>query len=49
MKNPRVSRRKEIIQIKAEINEKETKGEKPTKLEMKMEISQQTTKKYKGS
>ena len=25
MKNPRVSRRKEIIQIKAEINEKETK------------------------
>ena len=25
MKNPRVSRRKEIIKIKAEINEKETK------------------------
>ena len=25
MKNPRVSRRKEIIQIRAEINEKETK------------------------
>ena len=25
MKNPRVSRRKEIIQIKEEINEKETK------------------------
>ena len=26
MKNPSISRRKEIIQIKAEINEKETKG-----------------------
>ena len=26
MKNPRVSRRKEIIKINAEINEKETKG-----------------------
>ena len=26
MKNPRVSRRKEIIKIRAEINEKETKG-----------------------
>ena len=25
MKNPRISRRKEIIKIKAEINEKETK------------------------
>ena len=25
MKNPRVSRRKEIIKIRAEINEKETK------------------------
>ena len=77
MKNPRVSRRKEIIQIRAEINEKETKEtiakinkakswffektnkiDKPlarlikkkggrriksTKLEMKMEKSQQTT------
>ena len=82
MKNPRVSRRKEIIKIRAEINEKETKEtiaeinkakswfiekinkiEKPlarlikkkgrriksTKLEMEMEKSQQTTKKYKGS
>ena len=28
MKNPRVSRRKEIIKIRAEINEKETKGTK---------------------
>ena len=26
MKNPRVSRRKEIIKIRAEINERETKG-----------------------
>ena len=85
MKNPRVSRRKEIIKkIRVEINEKETKetiakinktkswffekinkidkplarlikkgGEgrriKSTKLEMKMEKSQQTTLKYKGS
>ena len=85
MKNPRVSRRKEIIKIRAEINEKETKEtiakinrakswffekvnkiDKPlarlvkkkrererriksTKLEMKMEKSQQTTQKYKGS
>ena len=82
MKNPRVSRRKEIIKIRAEINEKETKEmiakinktkswffekinkiDKPlarlikeekgrriksTKLEMKMEKSQQTTQKYKG-
>ena len=28
MKNPRISRRKEIIKIRAEINEKETKGTK---------------------
>ena len=74
MKNSRVSRRKEIIKIKAEINEKETKENrffekinkidkplarlikekkgrriKSTKLEMKMEKSQQTTQKYKGS
>ena len=83
MKNPRVSRRKEIIKIRAEINEKETKEtiakinkakswffekinkiDKPLarfikkkkrkriksiKLEMKMEKSQQTTQKYKGS
>ena len=81
MKNPKVSRRKEIIKIKAEINEKETKEtiakinkakswffekinkiDKPlarlirkkgkrikTKFEMKMEKSQQTTQKYKGS
>ena len=82
MKNPRVSRRKGIIKIRAEINEKETKEalakinktkswlfekinkiNKPlarfikkqreknqiTKLEMKMEKSQQTTQKYKGS
>ena len=82
MKNPRVSRRKEIIKIRAEINEKETKEtiarinkakswffekinkiDKPlarlikkkgrriksTKLEMKMEKSQQTTQKYKRS
>ena len=85
MENPRVSRRKEIIKIRAEINEKETKEtiakinkanqqswffekinkiDKPlarlikekkwrriksTKLEMKMEKSQQTTQKYKGS
>ena len=82
MKNPMVSRRKEIIKIRAEINEKETKEtiakinkakswffekinkiDKPlarlnmkkgkrvksTKLEMKMEKSQQTTQKYKGS
>ena len=34
MKNPRVSRRKEIIKIRAEINERETKGlqNKSTKL-----------------
>ena len=82
MKHPRVSRRKEIIKISAEINEKETKEtiakinktkswfsekinkiDKPLarliknkrrriksmKLEMKMEKSQQTTQKYKGS
>ena len=82
MKNARVSRRKEIIQFRAEISEKETKEtvakinktkswffekinkiDKPlarlikkqgrriksTKLEMKMERSQQTTQKYKGS
>ena len=82
MKNPRVSRRKEIIKIKAEINANKTKETiakinkaenwffdkinkidkpladssrnkgrkiKPTKLEMKMEQSQQTTQKYKGS
>ena len=82
MKNPRVSRRKEIIKIRAEINSKETKDtiaqinkatswffekiikiEKPlarlikekgrriksTKLEIKMEKSQQTTQKHKGS
>ena len=82
MKNPRVSRRKEILKIRAEINAKETKEtiakinktkswffekiykiDKPlarlikklreriksTKLEMKMEKSQQTTQKYKGS
>ena len=85
MKNSRVSRRKEIIKTRAEINEKETKEiiaksnktkswffekinkiDKPlarlikkkkkkkkkiiksTKLEMKMEKSQQTTQKYKG-
>ena len=79
MKNPFLSRRKEIIKIKAEINEKGTKEtiakinkakswffekinkiDKPlarkkgrriksTKLEMKMEKSQQTTQKYKVS
>ena len=83
MKNPRVSRRKEILKKnRAEINAKETKEtiakinkekswffkkinkiDKPlarlikkkrgkiksTKLEMKMEKSQQTTQKYKGS
>ena len=82
MKNPRVSRRKEILKIRAEINAKETKEtiakinkgkswfferinkiDKPVldssrnkgrkikslKLEMKMERSQQTTQKYKGS
>ena len=82
MKNPRVSRRKEIIKMRAEISEKETKEtiakinqtkswffkkinkiDKPlarlikkkrekiqsTKSEMKMEKSQQTTQKYKGS
>ena len=82
MKNPRVSKRKEITKIRAEINAKETKEtiakinkakswffekiykiDKPlarlikklreriksTKLEMKMEKSQQTTQKYKGS
>ena len=80
MKNPRVTRRKEIIKIREEISEKETKEtiaksnktkswffekinniDKPlprlikekgrriksTKLEMKMEKSQQTTQKYK--
>ena len=82
IKNPRVSRRKEILKIRPEINAKETKEtiakinkakswfyariskiDKPlarlikkqrekiksTKLEMKMERSQQTTQKYKGS
>ena len=82
MKNPRVSIRKEILKIKAEINAKEAKETiakisktkswffekvnkidkplarlmkkqrrkiKPTKLEMRMERSQQTTQKYKGS
>ena len=82
IKKPRVSRRKDIIKIRVEINEKETKEtiakviktkswffekvnkiDKPlarvikkkgrriksTKLEMKMETSQQTTQKYKGS
>ena len=82
MNNPRVSRRKEILKIRAEINAKETKEtiakinkakswffekanktDKPLarlikkqreknkikKLEMKMERSQQTTLKYKGS
>ena len=82
MKHPRVSRRKEIIKIRAELNAKETKEtiakinkakswlfekinkiDKPlarlikkkgrriksTKLEMKMEKSQQKTQKYKGS
>ena len=82
MKNPRVSRRKEIIKNGAEINEKETKEtvakiiktkhwffekankiDKPlasiikekgrriksAKLERKMEKSQETAQKYKGS
>ena len=82
MKNPRVSRRKKTLKIRAEISAKETKGttakinkakswflerinktDKPLarlikkqreknkiiKLEMKMEKSQQTTQKYKGS
>ena len=81
MKKPRDSRRTEIIKIRAEIKEKETKEtiakidktkswffekinrtDKPlaklikkkrenqiTKLEMKMEKSQQTTQKYKRS
>ena len=82
MKNPRVSRRKEMLKIRAEINAKETKEtiakiykakslffkrinkiDKPLarlikkqgrkiksiKLEMKLERSQQTTQKYKGS
>ena len=80
MENPRVSRRKEILKIRAEINAKETKEttakinkakswfferinkidkplarlikkqrEKSMKLEMKMERSQQTTQKYRGS
>ena len=82
MENPRVSRRKEILKIREEINVKETKETiakiikakswffkkinridkllprlikkqreriKSTKLEMKMEKSQQTTQKYKGS
>ena len=82
MKNLRVSRRKEILKIRAEINAKETKEtiakinkakswfferinkiDRPlarlikkqreknqiTKLEMKMERSQQTTQRYKGS
>ena len=80
--NPKVSRRKEIIKIRAEINAKEAKEArakinkakswffekinkidksltrlikkqrrriKSTKLEMKIEKSQQTTHKYKGS
>ena len=82
MENPRVSRRQEILKIRAEINAKETKETiakinkakswfferinkidkllarlirskerkiKSIKLEMKMERSQQTTQKYKGS
>ena len=75
MKNPRVSRRKEILNIRAEINAKETKKDhsknqqnqnlvlwedklnwqticqthQETKLEMKMERSQQTKQKYNGS
>ena len=82
MENPRISRRKEILKIRAEINAKETKETiakinkakswfferinkidkslarlirnkerkiKSIKLEMKMERSQQTTQKYKGS
>ena len=73
MKNPRVSRRKEITKIRAEINAKETKEtiakinkakswffkkinkiDKPLarlikKKKGKMEKSQQTTQKYKGS
>ena len=83
MRNPRISRKKEIIKIGAEINAKESKKtiakinktkswffekinniDKPlarlikkkkgikiisTKLEMKIEKSQQTTQKYKGS
>ena len=83
MKNPRASRRKEILKIRAEITAKETKEtiakinkakswffekinkiDKPLarlikkqrekkiksiKLEMKMERSQQTIQKYKGS
>ena len=81
MKHTKVSRRKEILKIRAEINVKETKEtiakinkakswffekinkiDKPlarlikkqteknqTKLEMKMEKSQHTTQKYKGS
>ena len=80
MKNPRVTRRIEILKIQAEINAKETKETrakinkakccffekvnkvdtplailikkqrtKSTKLEMKMERSQQRTLKYKGS
>ena len=73
MKNPRVSRREEIIKIRAEINKKETKEtiakinkakswffEKINKIDKplarlikkkkgKMEKSQQTTQKYKGS
>ena len=82
MKNLRLSRRKEILKIRAEINAKETKEtiaklnkakswfferinkiDKPlgrlikkqkekiksVKLEMKIEKSQQTTQKYKGS
>ena len=82
MENPRASRRKEILKIRAEINAKETKEtiakinkakswffetinkiDKPLarliknkgrkiksiKLEIKMERSQQTTQKFKGS
>ena len=72
MNNPTISRRKEILKIRAEINAKETKETIPkinkaktnrqpdssrnkgrrtksTKLEVKMERSQQTTLKYKGS
>ena len=51
MKYIRVSRRKEILKIRAEINAKETKDTiaKINKTGMKMERSQQTTQKYKGS
>ena len=55
MKNPRVSRRKKILKIRAEINAKKKKKKnkerkiKSIKMEMKMERSQQTAQKYKGS